>query len=78
MIVITFEVTGYQKRIKQEKKERIIKKQRGAFDKFLCKTGKKKENNYEERESIQTDIRNNISDYIMESDQTIKENKQGE
>lgn len=69
--------SGYQKRIKQEKK-RIIKKQRSAFDKFLCKTEKKNENDCEERESIQTDIQNNISNNIMESDQTIKENKQGE
>lgn len=33
--------SSYKKRIKQEKKERIIKKQRGAFDRFLCKTEKK-------------------------------------
>lgn len=70
--------SGYQKRIKKEKKEQIIKKQRGAFEKFLCKTEKKNENDYEERESIQPEIQNNISDNIMESDQTIKENKQGE
>jgi Txe/YoeB family toxin of Txe-Axe toxin-antitoxin module len=68
---------GCQKRIKQEKLEQIIKKQQGAFDKFLCKT-KKNENDYKERESIQTEILNNISDNIIKSDQTIKKNKQGE
>lgn len=76
--------SGHQKRLKQEKKEQFIKKQRGAFDKFLSKTSvssieeKKNENDYGERQFIQTEIQNNISDNIVESDQTIKENKQGE
>jgi len=33
---------------------------------------KKNENDYEEGESIQMEIQNNISDNIIESDQTIK------
>lgn len=79
--------SGHQKRLKQVKTEQTINKQRGAFDKFLSKTSAvlsipseeiKNENYYEE--SVQTKIQNNIldKDNFIESDQTIKENKEVE